>query len=250
MTNYSYSRISTFDTCPYKYKLQYIDNIKADIPTTVEAFMGNIVHTTLQMLYKDKRLGIEQTKQSLIKYYECLWKRNFTKDILITKEKSEDEYKKIGEKYILDYYNRMYPFNQLTIIDLETQEKLKLDKENNWYIRIDKFAKDKNNNYYICDYKTNANMKTQKEVDEDEQLAMYSIWVKDKFKNCKSIKLVWHMLAFNKDLISERTNEQLEKLKTKILNKIKTIELTKTFEKKTGKLCNYCIYKNICQKSQ
>ena len=47
MTCYSHSRIGTFEQCKYKFKLQYIDRVKVDVPTTVEAFMGNLVHQTL-----------------------------------------------------------------------------------------------------------------------------------------------------------------------------------------------------------
>jgi len=55
MATYSHSRISCFETCPYQYKLKYIERIKVDVPTTIEAFMGNMVHETLEKLYKDKK---------------------------------------------------------------------------------------------------------------------------------------------------------------------------------------------------
>lgn len=44
MTTYSHSRVSTFENCPYQYKLKYVDKIEVNIPTTIEAFMGGIVH--------------------------------------------------------------------------------------------------------------------------------------------------------------------------------------------------------------
>ena len=89
-------------------------------------------------------------------------------------------------------------------------------------------------------------MKDQEEADEDRQLAMYSIWVKDKFKDAKSVKLIWHMLAFNKDAVSERTDEQLKKLQDEICAKIKEIENTKEFPRKQTALCNYCGFKSEC----
>jgi ATP-dependent helicase/DNAse subunit B len=44
MAAYSHSKVSTFENCPYQYKLHYIDKIEVDIPTTIEPFMGDIVH--------------------------------------------------------------------------------------------------------------------------------------------------------------------------------------------------------------
>jgi hypothetical protein len=78
---------------------------------------------------------------------------------------------------------------------------------------------------------------------------MYSIWVKDKFKDAKSVKLIWHMLAFDKDAVSERTDKQLEELQENVMNLIKEIEkATKedNFPRKQSALCDYCVYKSLC----
>lgn len=249
MTCYSHSRISTFENCPYQYKLKYIDRIKVDIQTTIEAFMGNIVHKALEKLYKDKKFAKEISKEIILNFYNTTWNKTYSKNILIAKANqgmTSDNYKKMGEKFISDYYDKMAPFEQLTILGLETQDRMTLPDGNQWHIRIDKLACDNKGNYYVCDYKTNARMKTQEEADNDRQLALYSIWVKNKFKDAKNVKLVWHMLAFNKDTISEKTDNQLEELQKNICKKIKEIESTTEFPRKQSGLCDYCIYKNIC----
>jgi hypothetical protein len=41
--SYSHSKLSTFEQCRYKYKLSYLDKIKEDVPSTVEAFMGGLI---------------------------------------------------------------------------------------------------------------------------------------------------------------------------------------------------------------
>ena len=125
-------------------------------------------------------------------------------------------------------------------------DRMTLPDGNQWHVRIDKLGCDSKGNYFVCDYKTNARMKDQEEADADRQLALYSVWVKDKFKDAKSVKLIWHMLAFNKDAISERTDEQLEKLQQEIVNKIKEIESTTEFPTKITALCNYCGFKSEC----
>ena len=247
MTTYSHSRVSTYENCPYKYKLQYIDKEKPDCPTTIEAFMGDMVHRSLEDLYKRKKFKQRIAKSSLIKFYRDLWEKNYSTDILIVKDSLDAKnYKKMGEKFLSDYFDRMKPFDQLTILGLETQDRMTLPDGNQLHVRIDKLGCDYKGNYYVCDYKTNSRMKDQEEADEDRQLAMYSIWVKDKFKDAKSVKLVWHMLAFNKDAISERTDEQLKKLQEEIIAKIKEIENAKEFPTNVTALCDYCGFKSIC----
>ena len=249
MATYSHSRVSTYENCPYQYKLRYIDKVKVEVPTTIEAFMGDMVHQTLEHLYKLKKFKKRMALSTFIKFYRELWEKSYSKDILIVKADqglTADNYRKMGEKFISDYYERMKPFEQLTILGLETQDRMTLSDGNQWHVRIDKLACDGEGNYYVCDYKTNARMKDQEEADEDRQLAMYSIWVQDKFKDVKSVKLVWHMLAFNKDAISERTPEQLDKLQQEVTSIIKEMETATEFPRKQSGLCDYCVYKEMC----
>jgi len=253
MTTYSQSSVSSFENCPYQYKLHYIDKVEPEIQTTIEPFMGDMVHQTMEFLYKNKKFKKRVAKNVLIKFYRDLWQKNYSDDILIVKAEKEhvnsENYRKMGEKFISDYYDRMKPFEQITILGLETQDRMTLPDGNQWHVRIDKLGCDDKGNYYVCDYKTNARMKDQEEADSDRQLAMYSIWVKDKFKDAKSVKLVWHMLAFDKDAVSERTEQQLKELQENIINLIKEIEkATKEdhFPRKQSALCDYCGYKSQC----
>jgi putative RecB family exonuclease len=250
MATYSHSRVSTFENCPRKYKFQYIEKEEPDIPETIELFMGKRVHETLEKLYKDKKFKKLVSKATLIKFYKDTWEKEYSNDILVVKEGlTAEKYKKMGKKYIEDYYDKYKPFNQLTILGLETQDRMTLKDGSQWHVRIDKFACDDRGNYYVCDYKTNASMKDQEEADSDRQLAMYSIWVKDKFKDVKSVKLVWHMLAFNKEAVSERSDEQLKKLEEETISLIKKIEqATKedNFPTNVNGLCAYCGFKAKC----
>jgi len=250
MATYSHSRVSTFENCPYKYKLQYIDKVEPDISETIELFMGKRVHETLEKLYKDKKFKKLVSKATLLKFYKDNWEKEYSKDILVVKEGlTAENYRKMGVKFIEDYYDKYKPFDQLTILDLETQDRMTLKDGSQWHVRIDKFACDDKGNYYVCDYKTNASMKDQEEADSDRQLAMYSIWVKDKFKDVKSVKLVWHMLAFNKEAISERSPEQLKKLEEDVIvliRKIEKAEKEKDFPTNVTGLCNYCGFKSQC----
>jgi RecB family exonuclease len=208
--------------------------------------MGDLVHRTLEKLYSDLKFQKLNELKDLLKFYNDLWEKEFTDDILIAKKEYESEnYKRMGEKYITDYYNEYHPFNQLTILGLETQDKMTLPDGNQYHVRIDKLACN-GSTYYVCDYKTNSRMKDQEEADEDRQLAMYSIWVKDKFKDAKKVILLWHMLAFNKEAISERTEQQLKKLQEETVNLISEVESCKEFPTSVTKLCDYCVYKSMC----
>lgn len=48
MTVYSHSRLSCFEQCPQKFKLQYIDKVETEVEESVEAFLGSRTHETLE----------------------------------------------------------------------------------------------------------------------------------------------------------------------------------------------------------
>ena len=246
MAIYSHSKISTFEQCKYKYKLQYIDKVKVEIPTTVEAFMGNIVHKVLEKLYLDLKYKKLNKKDELLSYYDTLWDKHWTDDILIVKNQySKENYRGMGKDYIGMYYDRHYPFDQMTIIALETQKFLQMPDGNRYHVKIDKLGC-VGNVYYVCDYKTNSQLKTQDEADKDRQLAMYSIWVKNTFKDASKVVLLWHMLAFDKDITSQRSDHELQELQKEVMNIIKKIETCNNWPTNVTSLCSYCVYRSMC----
>ncbi|MEI7961985.1 MAG: PD-(D/E)XK nuclease family protein, partial [archaeon] len=245
MAIYSHSKLSTFQACKYQYKLKYVDRIKVDIPTTIEMFMGSCVHKALEKLYKDLKYKKLNSKEDILNFYKEEWGKQWSDDILIVKDYPKENYKIMGEEFLVNYYDEYAPFNQFTIIGLETEERLRLSDGSFYHVRIDRLASIEGT-YYVCDYKTNSKMKSQVEADSDRQLAMYSLWVKNYFKDAQRVVLLWHMLAFNKEISSERTNLQLKELEGEVVSLIKEIESTKEYPTSVTSLCDYCVYKNLC----
>jgi len=249
MTNYSNSKLSTFQQCKYKYKLQYIDKVKVEFEDTVETFMGSLVHEALEKLYKDIKGGFLNTKERLIEFYLKNWDDNWNEEIKIVRNDA-NYYKILGKNFIEGYYERHKPFNQASIIGLETTDFLDLNDGNKYHIRIDRLSSDGKGSYYVCDYKTSKNMKSQRDADDDRQLAMYSLWVKQKFKDCKDVKLIWYFLAHNMEVVSERSDGQLSNLKLEIERLIKEIENCEAFPTNKSPLCDWCGFKSMCPEWQ
>lgn len=247
MTTVSHSKLNTYRTCKLKYKYQYIEKKPTDVENTIEAFMGDMVHQTLEKIYKDKQFMKENTVEQLLQFYHELWNKNYSDNILIVKKQYTDQnYKEKGEKMIRDFYNTNHPFDQEKTIGLETQFYYQLDENNKIHVRIDRLAIAPDGTYEIHDYKTNSNLATQEEKDQDEQLAIYAMGVKEKYPDATKIKLIWHFLAFDKKIISYRTDKQLADLRNKLLEDIETINNTIRFEPEKSPLCSYCAYQKDC----
>jgi len=231
-----------------KFKMKYIDKVQTEVQEGIEAFLGKRVHETLEKLYTDLKFQKIPTLNQLLAYYLEIWKKNWNSSIIIArKDYTEINYRKMGQKFIEDYYKKFHPFNQATVLGLET--KISIDLNGNYKLigfidRLDYYG---DGVYEIHDYKTNATLKPQDQLDEDRQLALYSIAIKNMHSDAKKVRLVWHFLAFNKTLTSHRTDAQLENLKKNTIELIKNIEKEKEFKPKTSKLCDWCEFKQICK---
>lgn len=137
MPLYSHSKLSCFEDCKLKYKCKYIDSIKTDVENTIEAFLGDLVHQTLEKLYRDKLSEKTDELKELLLFYNNLWKKEFSKNIKIN-ELKEKNYHDMGVRFITDYYERYKPFNQGRILGIETKDLLELKKDYKMHVRIDR----------------------------------------------------------------------------------------------------------------
>src|SRR3989344_7394556 len=113
MPTFSHSRIGSFETCPLQYKFQYIDKVEVEQEDTVETFLGKYVHSALEKLYRDLLHEKSNSLKELLQFFNDQWKENWNPTVKINrKEYTADNYRKMGERFITDYYNHYKPFNQ------------------------------------------------------------------------------------------------------------------------------------------
>ena len=250
MTIYSHSRLSTFEQCPQKFKLHYIDKVETEIEESVEAFMGVRVHETLEKLYSDLRYQKKNTLEDLLAFLHDKWEKNWNDSIIIVKkEYGPENYQKMAQKFVTDYYHRYDPFDQTKTIAIEERILINLDDSGDYKLQgyIDRLTEVKDGYYEVHDYKTNSRLPLPEYLDTDRQLALYSIGVKNRYPDAKDVRLIWHFVAFDKELDSTRTDEELDKLKRNTIQLIDRIESEEVFPTNPSRLCDWCEYKEICR---
>ena len=249
MTLYSHSRLGTFENCPYKYKLRYIDRIEVEDFETVETFLGSLVHDALEKLYKDLLNGKENSLEELLEFYEQEWERQWSPDIVVVKEEyTPENYLEVGRNCLRDYYEQHHPFTDGKTIGIEERIQVDLDGSSRYKLQgyMDRLVDKGDGLYEIHDYKTSSRLLTQADADKDRQLALYQMAVQKMWPDVEEIRLVWHYLRFGKMLVSTRTAEQLEELRQETVEAIQTIEAATEFEPVKSVLCDWCEYKPIC----
>lgn len=250
MAVYSHSKLSSFEQCKYKYKLRYIDKVPSPVEKSIEAHLGTCVHDALEWMYKEVLNKRIPELDEVIQKYTERWQEDYKETFIIVKKefRAEDYYNK-GVKFIIDYYMKHKPFDDGTR-ELEKKIWVSLGNETNHKLvgYIDRFVYNKEKNRYeIHDYKTANSLPERQKFEEDRQLALYALAIKQLFGMEKEVTLTWHYLNHNIRIDSRRTNEQLEKLKQETLNLIHEIEETVDFPTKRSILCDWCEYKEYCK---
>lgn len=249
MTDYSHSRLSSFEDCPRKFKYRYVDELKVD-SEGVEAFMGKRVHEILERLYHHvARFGKPPSLAQVLERFQKDWAGAWHDKVMIVRvENSPEYYHDRGARCLENFYRAHYPFNDGETVGLEQRVHLQLDGEGRYRAVgiVDRIVRRSDGVFEIHDYKTSGYLPHQRRVDEDRQLALYQIGLSQTYPDARDVELVWHYLVFNKTLRSRRTPEALEKLCGETVRLIDAIEAETEYRAKPGPLCRWCEYADMC----
>jgi len=249
VTEYSHSRLSSFENCPRQFKYRYVDQIKVD-KEGVEAFMGKRVHEILERLYHHlARNGRPPSLGQVIERYRQDWTRSWHDKIAIVRaENPKEYYLERGERCLENYYRSHYPFTTGETVALEERLRLSLDTDGRYKVLgiVDRIVRRGDGAFEIHDYKTSASLPPQRRLNEDRQLALYQIGLEQTYPDVKEVELVWHYLIFNKTLRSRRTPDALAELCQATMRLIDKIEVESEYRARPGPLCRWCDYADIC----
>ena len=248
---YSYSRLSSYDNCPLQYKLRYLDRLQRPVES-IEAFLGNRVHEVLRRLYSDAGMEKQVTLAEALEHYERRWERLYHPAIRIARrEYGPQHYREVGRRCLSDYYQRHAPFREGRVLGCETKIFVDLGSAPAHRLvgYIDRLVRRDAGVYEIHDYKTGNSLPDQRELDADQQLALYQIGLQQRFPDAERVELVWHYLAHDIELRSERDREALEGLRRRTVERIERLEALDPageFAPRQSPLCGWCEYRDLC----
>ena len=236
----SYSRVSTFNQCPYKYKLRYVEKIRTvkSQEANNALYMGTALHE-----------GLENDLKACI--------RSYVSNYYILNDKNLDEIQKF--KFLIPRIKPLIPegINEIEIIDNDFTGFIDLlvptDKEGVYDMYDFKYSNNKAN-YQLSPqlhlYKYFYEKQTKNKIRD-----MYFLFVpKVQIRQKKTEDLYQFRKRIDEEL--ENTFENLEFMKVKYDSKkvieflldVKKLYDCEDFEKKPSYLCNWCEYKDYCEK--
>lgn len=213
MPTFSHSSLTCFESCPLHYSFRYIQRLRPpDDRESIELYAGKRVHEALAFLYTCVMESKVPPVEQVLDVFKGNWKSLLHPGVYSAREGAEysiDSYHSSGLKWITDYYRSQYPFDQESTEQIEWKLSIPLGEHGQYKLVgvIDRLSKAADGSYSIHDYKTSRTLPSQWQLESDRQLSLYEIGVRNEVEDSMPIRLVWHYLAFNKQLTLVRSRE-------------------------------------------
>jgi putative RecB family exonuclease len=260
MSTYSFSQIGTFQTCPLKYKYQYIDKLgKETKEENLNLTLWSVFHESLEFLYKQRSNTIEVSLDELLLKYEQLWAKYLADFMEAPIEADLHMFQSRGREYLRWYYETYQPFNT-RVMGVEDWVRFRLEDGIDFMGKLDRMDA-AGDTIVITDYKTSRRLMPDDEDTNREQIVLYAHGIKQtygrKFTTIQAALIYPHLQKEYRFTIDD---EEITQVVAKYLTIMRDIELRKSkhenlfadevdqFPAIAWNHCNYCPFRQICPK--
>jgi len=251
VSRFSHSALSSFRSCPRKFKFQYIEKPTVPKRVTPDTYLGQVVHRVLSNLYNLGADGIVLPLEDVLAKYDKDWdKLNPLAITTISEHYTVDDYVRLGREMLTKHYERYQPFNQNTLLGTELRLTFQLPETPFKLLAIiDRLTKLEDGTVQICDYKTGKRPSLPSAPAFRYQMGIYQLAVQSSWPDYQSIELVQHFLRQDEIIRHRMSPDDLdllgEDLRTQIYEIYQAEKLDDFPPRETG-LCNYCEYIELC----
>jgi DNA helicase II / ATP-dependent DNA helicase PcrA len=231
----SASAVETYETCPLQFKFEREWKLSRQLHAALQ--YGAAVHRVLRTYYDSVRLGRPKTDAELIEL--------FCHDLAgtnIQDEYQRDLYMKQGLSQLREFLESTHARPSPEV--LHTEEWFDVQMGSTKVAgRIDRMDRAADGTVTIVDYKT-GKARPQEDADESLQLSIYAIAAREKWGYHVG-DVVFHNLEGNVEVVSRRTDFQLEQARERVFNAAQHIAAG-NFNPKLGFHCTFCAFRGLC----
>lgn len=240
LSNFSYTQLESYRTCPLQYKYQYL----LKIPTTPNsaASFGDTIHRTLQQFYQEYMNDNNVDEKRLIEIYTSLWA-----PVGYSSQAHQQKMKKEGELLLQKYFKTLHS-KHISVKALEKLFKIRMNEDIFLTGKIDRVDHTAQGGIEIIDYKT-GKQPPEKEVQKSLQLSIYALAAMDKGlyqQELSKVTLTFYYLQTMEKVSIQRTPEDIALVTQEVEKTVAEIRKS-NFEPRVGPWCDFCAFRLICE---
>ncbi len=230
----SYSSISTYETCPAKYKFQYEEKL----PTTSSPALafGDALHRTLHRFH-DRPVPVAPSVEELHEMLDAEWVDDGYRD------PGEEALYREHARQVLAEYHRANAGSFRIPAALEFRFTVEIEGVQLSGV-IDRMDRIPGGGYEIVDYKTSRRLPPKAIVDRDLQLSLYYLAAQEIW-GIEPERLTLYYLLPGERMTTFRTPADADDLRRRIATVAERIAAGK-FEPRANPLCDWCDFQHVC----
>lgn len=234
--HFSFSKLSSFHTCKYGYKLRYIDHLTGDNNSFAQ--YGSLVHSIMER-YAKGEIELWNLKDVYEWEYGSAVTEPFPKSKFCDMAKI---YYEQGKEYLSSFPG----YDKYKILEVESDFEIEID---DWIFVgvMDLLYEDDKGNLILLDYKSKSSFKNKQEKHKyARQLYLYCLYIKQKYGKYPD-KMIFMMFRKNNPCEVNFNIEDFEEAIDWAKNTVKEIRECKDFfptceEFYANELCNHRRY--------
>ncbi len=230
----SYSSISTYETCPAKYRFQYEERLPTP-PSPALAF-GESLHRALHRFHA-RPVPVAPSLAELLETLDAVWVSEGYAD-----EAEEDAYREHGRQ-VLSQYHRENAETYRIPAALEFRFEVEVEGVTLSGV-IDRMDRIPGGGYEIVDYKTNRRLPPRERVERDLQLSIYHLAAREVW-GIEPERLTLYFLLPGQRITTARTRADVDALRRRIATVAERIADGR-FEPRPNPLCEWCPFQARC----
>ena len=240
--NFSYSAISSFQSCPRSFEFKYIKK-EPEAFQSVERHMGLCVHEVIRQCYQERGDGREPSAETVRKWYEHHWRETDLEAVRVVKSgRCLSEYFEDGWSMLDGFFHRVFPVDTSSTLNLEHRFNIQLDDRIAYRGIIDRLSRQPSGLLRITDFKTG---RVSHPLD-DLQLPSYALYAFSQFGE-EQLELSYEDLKTQQSLVAVFQKREGDATREHLLREIRLIQDADGYPTRPSQLCMRCGYNVVCE---
>ena len=246
---FSFSRVTTFEQCPRRYRYRYLDGVQEGFDS-VEAFMGRQVHSTIEWLYEERRVERSPTAEDAVGKYCELWDCEIVasrRPVRVVKvDTALEGYRRAGADMITRFHRSRFVSDKLVTIENERHFRVTLGGRFEFQGYIDRLARDERGTVHIIDYKTGRKSSQGFSGREAEQVEAYAVALFTELDEVEELELALEYVRTGDRVRRRVARRECEEIERRLVARIEAVVSSTVFPPIPSVLCRWCGFNDVC----